>query len=198
MKEKECLCGCGNFSKYGNYILGHCSRMPDIKKSKSEKMKKNNPMNNPIYKKNFYDAVRLLEYRKKRSKEYSGKGNPMFGKKRLDIIGDKNPMRQKDIKEKHLNAVNNLERREKHSLLMSGSGNPNWQNGKSFEPYDSNFNDKLKDTIKKIHNYKCFSCSIDNKNLDIHHIDKNKKNNNIDNLIPLCKKCHGKLHFHKP
>jgi hypothetical protein len=35
----------------------------------------------------------------------------------------------------------------------------------------------------------------DNSPLDIHHLDSNTENNNIDNLVPVCKNCHhGKIH----
>lgn len=39
----------------------------------------------------------------------------------------------------------------------------------------------------------CQCCKV-NKYIDIHHIDKNKKNNSLENLLPLCKRCHMKLH----
>lgn len=40
--------------------------------------------------------------------------------------------------------------------------------------------------------YKEFSCAV-----DIHHIDRDTTNNNINNLIPLCSNCHKSLHFKK-
>ena len=33
--------------------------------------------------------------------------------------------------------------------------------------------------------------------LVVHHIDYNKKNCNIDNLITLCSKCHGRTNFNR-
>jgi len=39
----------------------------------------------------------------------------------------------------------------------------------------------------------CEKCGGDN-NLDIHHKDENYQNNNIDNLICLCRSCHLKEH----
>jgi hypothetical protein len=48
--------------------------------------------------------------------------------------------------------------------------------------------DKLKDTVKKEFNYKCAICAVDNP--QIHHIDEDHANNEIDNLLPLCPNCH--------
>jgi len=40
------------------------------------------------------------------------------------------------------------------------------------------------------------SCNICNseENVVAHHIDGNRTNNDLDNLIPLCRSCHGKVH----
>ena len=43
--------------------------------------------------------------------------------------------------------------------------------------------------------YKHCCCYCGSTNiLEIHHLDNNCKNNNIDNLILLCKNCHTKTH----
>lgn len=39
----------------------------------------------------------------------------------------------------------------------------------------------------------CQDCGTDKK-LHVHHIDRNRKNNNPDNLITLCRLCHAKRH----
>ncbi|MHA1852529.1 MAG: HNH endonuclease signature motif containing protein [Candidatus Heimdallarchaeaceae archaeon] len=41
------------------------------------------------------------------------------------------------------------------------------------------------------------SCYFCNKKtfINIHHIDGNKENNSIDNLIVLCRSCHNKIHL---
>lgn len=44
----------------------------------------------------------------------------------------------------------------------------------------------------------CNVCGSANDNLVAHHIDGNRENNDLDNLIPLCKSCHRKVHSHKP
>lgn len=54
--------------------------------------------------------------------------------------------------------------------------------------------------VLKRDKYRCQKCGITNKehikiynrDITIHHIDGNKKNNSLDNLITLCLSCHGK------
>lgn len=80
----------------------------------------------------------------------------------------------------------------------SGENNPFWQGGSSFKPYTKEFNRKLKKQIKERDNYTCQECSnqFKGKNqLDVHHIDYNKKNSKPENLITLCKSCHTKTKF---
>jgi len=80
-----------------------------------------------------------------------------------------------------------------------GEAMPNWQGGISFEPYTAEFNNGLKLQIRKRDNYTCQECGKTEKQLkrklSIHHIDYNKKNNDENNLISLCSKCHGKTNF---
>lgn len=89
------------------------------------------------------------------------------------------------MKEKHLG---------KFSELAS-----NWQDGKSFEPYSPEFNKELKQTILERDNYTCqnLSCSGEFTRLDIHHIDYDKLNNNLENLTALCISCHMKTNFNR-
>ncbi len=84
--------------------------------------------------------------------------------------------------------------------FKEGKNHPNWKNGISFEEYPREFNNILKEQIRKRDNYCCQLCyrtkkENKNKNLDVHHIDYNKKNNNENNLISLCHKCHGKTNY---
>ena len=84
----------------------------------------------------------------------------------------------------------------KNGFLISGDKNGRWLNGKSFEPYGQEFNNTLKKQIRKRDNYCCQECfSSQNElgyTLQVHHINYNKKNNNSDNLISLCRSCHSK------
>jgi len=85
--------------------------------------------------------------------------------------------------------------------IMRGKNNPNWQGGKSFEPYSPEFNNKLKEFIRERDNHICQKCGITqeeyikkyNQKLHVHHINDNKKNNKLDNLLTLCIRCHNQI-----
>ena len=99
------------------------------------------------------------------------------------------------------NFVCKEETKEKMRNLMKGKNcgikNGMWQDGISFEPYGLEFNNELKEQIRKRDNYICQKCKMLeieslkkwNKKLSIHHIDYDKKNNDKGNLITLCQKC---------
>ena len=78
---------------------------------------------------------------------------------------------------------------------------PQWNGGISFEPYGVDFNEELKEQVRKRDNYTCQECGYTEEQLgytlNIHHIDYNKKNNSEDNLISLCKSCHGKTNWNR-
>lgn len=83
--------------------------------------------------------------------------------------------------------------------VMRKEKHPNWQGGISFEPYSPEFNLQLKRKIKKRDNFTCQECGKSEKELKqklcIHHIDYDKKNNNKNNLVSLCRSCHTKTNF---
>lgn len=87
-------------------------------------------------------------------------------------------------------------RKERSNLYIGkfvGNKNGNWNNGSSFLPYPPEFNKELKDYIKQRDMYMCQTpgcMEIDC--LHIHHIDYNKQNNNPENLVTLCRRCHMK------
>jgi len=110
----------------------------------------------------------------------------------LSKKGCVSPNKGKEFTEKH-----------KKNLSLSNKGEKcyNWQGGKSFEPYGIEFNNQLKEQIRKRDNYRCQECGFNQKQLkrklSIHHIDFNKQNNNPNNLISLCNTCHTQTNFNK-
>ena len=82
---------------------------------------------------------------------------------------------------------------------VAGEKHPNWLGGISFEPYGIQFDRKLRKKIRERDNHKCQECNFTEDELgyklSVHHIDYDKQNNNENNLISLCKSCHGQTNF---
>jgi len=78
---------------------------------------------------------------------------------------------------------------------ISGTNSCHWRGGIP-KPYASEFTKELKETIRKRDDYLCQNpnCYLpeNGKVHDVHHIDDNRFNNNLVNLITLCRKCHSK------
>ncbi len=105
------------------------------------------------------------------------------------------------IKMKLNNPMDNIIYREKVSISKRGEKNPSWLGGISFEPYTPEFNNELKEQIRKRDDYTCQECSYTEEQLKykliIHHINYNKKNNKPNNLISLCRNCHSQTNFER-
>lgn len=73
----------------------------------------------------------------------------------------------------------------------------NWRGGISSLPYSVEWDRWLREEIKERDNHICQNpkCEGISDILDIHHIDYNKENNEKNNLITICKSCHGKTQF---
>ena len=67
---------------------------------------------------------------------------------------------------------------------------PRWEGGINSLPYSYYFDKKLKFKIKQRDGNKCIFCGRE-ENLVVHHIDYDKMNYKEDNLVTLCKICHG-------
>ena len=97
--------------------------------------------------------------------------------------------------------------RRKIGNRNKGKNNGNYINGKSYEPYTKEFNNKLKRKIRKRDNYICQGkdCSLTeeehimvySKLLSVHHIDYNKQNCEETNLISLCQECNMKANYNR-
>lgn len=76
-----------------------------------------------------------------------------------------------------------------------------WKGGISRLPYPYDFNEALREIIRKRDNHKCVYCGVPQeecvKNLHVHHIDFNKDNLNPDNLVTICNSCHSTITANK-
>ena len=80
----------------------------------------------------------------------------------------------------------------------SGKNSKWYINGNGKGKYPLEFNESLKNKVKIRDNFQCMDCGIFDSKLHAHHIDFNKQNNTLINLISLCRTCHLKTQFYKP
>jgi len=80
-----------------------------------------------------------------------------------------------------------------------GSRSPRWNGGSSFEPYSTGFTEHLKENVRDFYGRRCLNCGdAEGKlRLPVHHIDYNKKNHAIINLVSLCSSCHTATNSHR-
>lgn len=77
----------------------------------------------------------------------------------------------------------------KNKTIFYGKNHANWKTGEN--AYRSVI---IRAKIKPI----CKICGHKDKRvIEVHHIDKNRKNNSINNLVWLCRNCHFLVHNHK-
>ena len=90
------------------------------------------------------------------------------------------------------------ERGIKPPLLM-GAKASNWQGGKSFEPYSTDWTNTLRRSVRERDYYTCQLCKEPQGDtaFDVHHINYDKKNCDPKNLITLCRNCHAKTNFNR-
>lgn len=107
------------------------------------------------------------------------------------------PTKRDDVKQKIRNTLarkfgDPLVRLEYGSRFphYRGERHPNWKGGISKELYGIEFSRELKESIRMRDKYTCALCSEGGK--FVHHIDYDKRNNSVTNLITLCDPCHGK------
>lgn len=76
-----------------------------------------------------------------------------------------------------------------------GKNNPAWKGGISKSQYAWNWR-RISRSLKELNNYACEVCRkiATGRKLDVHHKDLNKMNNDIKNLIVLCRSCHREVH----
>jgi len=80
----------------------------------------------------------------------------------------------------------------------------NYIHGEGYSPYDATFSN-IKDVVRKRDNYICQNCNMTEEEhiivygevLSVHHIDYNKRNSILENLITLCRNCNTRANFNR-
>lgn len=87
----------------------------------------------------------------------------------------------------------NEERRQR----FSGAGNNNWHDGANLIPYGAEWNNGLKEYVRQRDGYICQLCGEqeNGRSHDVHHINYVKIDNRPENLVTLCKSCHGQTNY---
>lgn len=204
--HRKCACGCQNITNTNKeYLSGHNTRGKTRSRITINKIKRFWE-NNPSLKKIWSKRSRRINTGKKLSKEtkekisIARKGTKfseetkrkisMSVKKRFKLFSLEQRNRFKSFEgRKHTE-----ETKRKMSLSASGENNHQWRGGSSFIPYSFIFNNDLKEQIRKRDNYICKNCKSkqQKRKLQVHHIDYDKQNNSLNNLISLCQPCHNK------
>lgn len=122
------------------------------------------------------------QYKNGRSAYWKGKLNP-YTTQRNKLH---NPMKDKEVKEK---VRRNSKRNEKISLSKKGDKSHFWRGGIASKRYGFGFA-RARRFVRLRDKDTCQLCKRNLCNLEVHHIDYNKNNNNTTNLICLCKDCH--------
>ena len=165
---KRCKCGCGNSIQ----IKPHHKYVGIPEYINGHNTKVNNP---------FKGKTHTKESKEKISR--AGKG------------------RQAWNKNKNLSKEHRINLSKSHIGIQVGENNPAWNGGSSFEPYPISFNFRFKEKIRDKFNRKCFLCGKyeqdNNRRLDIHHIFGNKRCEDEEYFVALCRFCHPKIQ-HNP
>ncbi len=108
----------------------------------------------------------------------------------------KNPIERTKISKLTKEAMKDSFIRKKISLSHGGTGIP-YENTE----YGAEFDNALKEQVRFRDHYKCQICGCsqleNGRQLDVHHIDYDKENNKLNNLIGLCRPCHCKTKFNR-
>lgn len=192
-------------------LMGHKVSEETKKKLSLSKLGEKNPMFGKHQLNGFkLGHIMTKELRKKISEAHKGKPLSEEHRRKLSEVNKGKFLSEstkRKISDAHIGKKLSEETKMKIGLAETGDKHFNWQGGKSFEPYGLEFNKKLKEKIKNKYNYRCQECfrhqdELFTKNgkktvLRIHHIDFNKKNNNENNLIPLCNSCHIQTNYNR-
>lgn len=74
-----------------------------------------------------------------------------------------------------------------------------WKGGVSSAIYPVDWTETLRRGIRERDKYMCQRCgkAQGDRALDVHHIDENRENNDVENLITFCHSCHMITHIEK-
>jgi len=180
-------------TRQGNPLFGKKRNCPWVKESTLKRLK------GKTYKE-IYGKEKAKEISLKISKHHKGRKAPWARKFRgLSFEKRYGEKRAADIKRKmsknHKGQVAWNKGKSCPQFAKFGEDNQSWKGGISKQSY-MGFRQFLKTKIRERDSNACQWCRklwVEGEyKFDVHHIDYNKKNPDPNNLITLCKECHGK------
>jgi len=118
-----------------------------------------------------------------------GKKKPPFSPEQIAHMREARRGRKPALGMRH-----SAEARRKMSEARKGDKNSRWIDGRKQTPYPSEWTKELRQSIRNAQQGKCAMCGLACDHLNVHHIDWDKCNCSPDNLVALCKDCHGLAH----
>lgn len=213
MNIKTCECGCGKIVKtsgckfvVGHHRIGKCHTEDTKRKIRKGNVGKIRTQKQCENISRSLSGRRLSEeHRKNLSKKRKHCSEETKEKIRRAQIG----VKRKPLSEEHKRKIGislkgkvylpwTRKARENHfNAVKRGENHPFWKGGISKEPYPFDFDEELKESIRKRDEHICQLCGRtqeeNKRKLSVHHIDYMKRNITFENLISLCVKCNSKV-----
>jgi len=139
--------------------------------------------------------IKPLEFIAKMS--LKGENHPMWGTRKEDGTYPLSRCENISVAKKMMNKKQSFETRKKIYFSRigktAGENHPKFKTGEWSKGYTGGFSGFIKKFIKK-ESDGCVLCFKGDGELHVHHVDGGKINQNVENLICLCKVCHHSIH----
>ena len=155
-----------------------------------------------FHKRTFYKMGHLSDKKDKTYEElYGDRAVEIKNRMQLSHIGQFSHMKGKHHKPETIEKIRQARARQTNIKIphFKGEQHYNWKGG--FKPYPLGWDKTFKEQIRNRDGYRCVVCGMPEtencRRLCVHHVDYNKNNLELGNLVSLCHKCHGKTSYNR-